>query len=78
MINSSFPGLAAVPSGWPTLLGLLCILGSKTRLIPISPDQIACEGKTLAAGAVIKEAHAAGAGQKAQPGRGRRGGTSLD
>lgn len=45
MINSSFPSLAAVPSGWPTLLGLLCILGSKTRLIPISPDQIACEGE---------------------------------
>lgn len=33
--------MAAVPSGQPTLLGLLCIFLSKTCLIPILQDQIA-------------------------------------
>lgn len=35
------PGMAAIPSGRPTLLGLLCIFLSKTCLVPILQDQIA-------------------------------------
>ena len=33
------PGMLAVPSGWPTLLGLLCIFPRKICLIPIFRDQ---------------------------------------
>lgn len=35
------PGMVAIPSGRPTLLGLLCIFLSKTCLVPILQDQIA-------------------------------------
>lgn len=39
--EQQLPCMVAVPSGRPTLLGLLCIFPSKTCLIPILQDQIA-------------------------------------
>lgn len=39
--EQQLPCMVAVPSGRPTLLGLLCIFLSKTCLIPILQDQIA-------------------------------------
>ena len=47
------PGMVAVPSGQPTLLGLLCIFPSKHVSFPFS--EISSQtGKTLAAGEMIK------------------------
>lgn len=62
------PGMLAVPSGRPTLLGLLCIFRAKHVSFPFS-EISSHTGKTLAAGEMIKgrKPRSQGGGQKAQP-----------
>lgn len=59
------PGMVAVPSGQPTLLGLLCIFLSKTCLIPIFRDQFA-NGENTCSGRDDKREKATQPGRKTE------------